>query len=118
MRWRLLVGDEACAINLQHEDVVDYSGLSAIYEADAALVAVGVYRGADASAFIDMPCLGEELDVEGHSLGLDGGLGVGVAYLALAGEGVVPLPFLTVGAEVGVGLGGFSLHAEREGYAR
>lgn len=60
-----------------------------------------------------MTRLGEELYVERHSLQLDGGLGMGVAYLALTGEGVEPLPFLTVGTEVGVTLGGFSIHTEK-----
>ena len=113
-----LVSNEAGAIDFKDEDVVDYPCFAGVNEADAALVAVGVYRGADACAFINVACLGEELDVERHSLWLDGGLGVDVAYLALTSEGVEPLPFLGEAAEFGVGLGGFCLHAEREGYAR
>ena len=106
-----LMGDKPCAIDFEDEDVVDYPCFSAIYEADAALVAVGVDRGADAGAFIYVSCLGEELDVERHSLGLDGGLGMDVAYILLACKGIYPFPLFGEVAEVGVGLGGFSLHA-------
>ena len=101
-----LVSDEASAINFEDKDIVDYPCFSAIYEADAALVAVGVDRGADADAFVNVTGLGEELDVEGHTLDFAGGLGVGIAKLALTCEGVEPLPFLAVGAEVGVTLSG------------
>lgn len=108
-----LVGDEASAIDFEDEDVVDYSYLAAIYEADAALVTVDVDGGADAGAFVNVTCLGEELDVEGHALYLLGGLGVSIPYLALTGEWVYPLPLLSEAAEFCVGLGGAAVHSSQ-----
>lgn len=73
-------------------------------------MAVGIDGGTDAGAFINVTGLGEELDVERHSLWLDGCLGVGVTYLALTGEWIEPLPLLGVGAKISVTLSGSILH--------
>lgn len=103
------MGDKPCAIDFEDEDVIDPADGFAVNELDAAHVAVGVNHKAGADTFVNVTCLGEELYLERHSLGGDGSLGMDVAYILLACEGIYPFPLLGEVAEVGVGLSGTHL---------
>lgn len=95
---------KSCAIHFEHKYIVDDPYLATLHKLHLALMAVGVYGEADACAFINMASLGEKLDVERHTLHVTRRLGWVETRYTLSRARVVPLPFLHISAQLGVGL--------------
>lgn len=97
---------EPRAVDFEDEVVVDDAYLTAGDELDLALLALWVYADADDSAFLDLTCAGDKLDIEGHALYLLCSLGRVKALALLLGSRVYPLELLGVVAQQGVTEGG------------
>ena len=99
---------ESRAVYFEHKYIVDNPYLTTLHELYLALMAVGVYGKADACASVYVSCLGEELDVERHTLHVSGCLRRIETRDSTSRAWVVPLPFLHISAQLGVGLGWLS----------
>lgn len=95
---------KSCAIHFKHKYIVDDPYLTTLHKLHLALMAVGIYGEADACAFINMASLGEELDVERHTLHITRCLWRIEARDSASCTRVVPLPFLHISTQLGVGL--------------
>ncbi len=90
------------SIHFEHKYIVDNPYLATLHELHLALMSVGVYGEADACADVYVSCLGEEPDVERHTLHVSGCLRRIEARDSLSCAWVVPLPFLHKSAKLGV----------------
>lgn len=95
---------ESRAVYFKHKYIIDNPYLSALHKLHLALMPHGVYGKTDACAYVHMPGLGEELDVERHSLHVPCRLRRIKPRDTLSRAWVMPLPFLHVSAKLGVGL--------------
>ena len=92
------------SVYFQYKYIIDNSYLATLHELHLALMTVGVYGEADACARVYVSCLGEELDVERHTLHVSGCLRRIEARDSLSCAWVVPLPFFHKSAQLSVGL--------------
>lgn len=92
------------AIHFEHEDVVHNPYLATLHELHLALMSVRVHREADATALVDMPSLGEKLDVKRGPLHLACRLRMHITSYQLTRPGVYPLPSLAKAAQFCVAL--------------
>ena len=104
------MGDEPGAIYFEYQYVVHYPDFSALDELYLSLVAHNIHLQADTFAFIYVPGLGEELDVERMAFNLGGTLRMHIARNELMAARVNPLPLFGVLAKVGVGLLWATIH--------
>lgn len=95
---------ESRTVYFEHKYIIDNPYLSALNKLHLALMPHGVYGKTDACAYVHMPGLGKELDVERHSLHVPCRLRRIKPRDTLSRAWVMPLPFLHVSAKLGVGL--------------
>ena len=95
-----LMRNESRAVYFQYKYIIDNPYLATLHKLYLALMAVGVYGKADACASVYVSCLGEELDVERHTLHVSGCLRWIEASDALSRAWVVPLPLLHKAAQL------------------
>ena len=91
-------------VHLQHQYVVHHPNLSALHKLHLSLMSVRVHREADATALVDMPSLGEKLDVKRGPLHLACRLRMHITSYQLTRPGVYPLPSLAKAAQFCVAL--------------
>lgn len=96
--------NESRAVYFQHKYIIDYPYLATFHELHLTLMAYGVNGEADAGASVYVSCLGEELDVERHTLHVSGCLRRIETRDSLSCAWVVPLPFFYKSAQLSVGL--------------
>lgn len=86
--------DEACAIDLQYQNIVDHANVVALNELHLALMASHIYRKADTATFDHITLLGEKPNKERMAGEVASRLRMNIARDALAGARVIPLPLL------------------------
>lgn len=86
---------ESNSVHFYYQNIVYDTDFLALYELDHPLMTQHIYLEADAFTFIDMPCLGQKLDIEGFSFNLSCSLRMNIPCNKLIATRVYPLPFLT-----------------------
>lgn len=86
--------NEPNSVHFYYQNVVYDTDFLALDELDHPLMSQYIYLEADTFAFIDMPCLGEEFDIEGFSFYLSCSLRMDIPSNKLIATRVYPLPFL------------------------
>ena len=101
---------KTCAIDFQHQNVVDHTNVIALDELNLTLMANHIYRKADTATFDHIALLSEKPNKERVAGKVSSRLRMYIARDTLTGARIVPLPLFSKAAQFGVTLGGSLVH--------
>lgn len=102
--------DEACAIDLQYQNVVDHANVVALNELHLALMASHIHRKANTATFDHITLLGKKPNEERMTGKVMSRLWMYITRDTLTGARIIPFPLLGEAAQLGVTLGGALIH--------